>query len=70
MIGRLFEKFRTSIITRQLDKLPAIQHGREAINLYWTNNQELTKDFSDDLVNNYGGPQKTNNVLSSKSTPN
>ena len=50
MFGWLIDKIKTSIAIHRLHRLPAIQCGRRAIEDYWTTNQEVTKDFSKELV--------------------
>jgi hypothetical protein len=50
MLGKLIDKVRTSIAVHRLNQMPAIQYGRQAIDTYWTDNRELIKDFSDQMV--------------------
>lgn len=50
MIRNLVERFRAARTARQLDRLPAIQCGRRAIESYWTANKAVTKDFPVDAI--------------------
>lgn len=50
MLGKLFERIRTSIAIHRLNEMPAIQYGRRAIDTYWTGNREITKDSSEQMV--------------------
>ena len=50
MLGKLINKIKTGVAVHQLNQLPAIQYGRQAIEDYWTGNREITKDFSAQMV--------------------
>ena len=50
MLGKLFERIRTSIATHRLNEMPAVQYGRDAIDKYWTRNRGVIEDFSEQWV--------------------
>jgi hypothetical protein len=50
MLGKLIEKVRTGYAIHQLNKLPGIQYGRDAISNYWTHCKPVIQDFSPKFI--------------------
>ena len=50
MLSKIIEKIRTRIAVRQLDQLPSIGIGRQAIAEYFTKNIDVTKNLPPEFV--------------------
>jgi hypothetical protein len=55
MLGKLFDKWREQSQIRQILKNPIVQGGQLAVSQYWTNNTEVIKDFSKELIETTAG---------------
>lgn len=45
MFGTLVERFASNLSIRRLSRLPAVKTGRQAIEEYWTGNQDVIRGF-------------------------